>query len=256
MSGIFDCRQTVLALPLCVLGWLPCSAADAPRPAWNELSGKQWANTWFGFGATATFMGGYAGFVFSPQRDLWNNGVVLRGGAILGAYDYNGAAPFNNEKVTTGSGEALVGYRWAIDSSQTRWFTAYVGGNLEGHDQPDPAALLRGTRFGVKGMVELIGPVAERLNFYGQASYSTAFDTYFAIGRLQYRFTDKIEFGPEVIALGDVAIDEMRAGAALTFATSFGNVILSGGYLWPTRNTGGIVKEGFYGNVHLTYVPR
>jgi hypothetical protein len=213
-------------------------------------------NFWAGAIGTPSFAGGYVGFAISPQRNLWADGVVLRVAAVGGSYDYNGAIPFNNLHVTIIAGEAMVGYRIAVDSTKTRWLTGYIGANAESHDQLDPAATIRGSRGGLKGLVEYGGPIVPNLNLFALATYSTAFDSYFAMGRLQYGIARAVQFGPELSTSGSIAYSDVRAGAAVTFDTNFGSLSFAGGYLWNTRSTGISGKDGFYGNVHLTAVFR
>lgn len=91
-----------------------------------------------------------------------------------------------------------------------------------------------------------MGPTPLFLDVRG--SYSTAFDTYWALGRIGYK-TGMFTFGPEGAALGNLDYDQLRIGAFVMFNLFDTGLFLtlSGGY----ADTDGIGGGGVYGTGNL-----
>src|SRR5262249_13015181 len=80
----------------------------------------------------------------------------------------------------------------------------------------------------------------ERTLVYALGSYSTAFNTYYAVGRLGYDFlSNGVFFGPEVGGLGNDRTDQFRLGAHLSdIKVGSAKLTISGGWM-RGRNEGG-----------------
>jgi hypothetical protein len=90
-----------------------------------------------------------------------------------------------------------------------------------------------GSETGFKVQGDLWVNPTERTLVYALASYSTAFNTYYSIGRLGYDFVGNgVFFGPEVGGLGNDRTDQFRVGAALTgIKVGPGKVTISSGWM-------------------------
>ena len=83
----------------------------------------------------------------------------------------------------------------------------------------------------------------ERTLVYALGSYSTAFNTYYAVGRLGYDFLGNgVFFGPEGGGLGNDRTDQFRLGAPLSdIKVGPAKLTISGG--WMRERTEG---DGWY----------
>src|SRR5262249_44976214 len=128
----------------------------------------------------------------------------------------------------------------------------YVGANVEHHDNDDPLAKVAGTKWGVKIQGEVYAPLAERWYALFLGTYSTAFNSYFTIGKLGYKIAPVIAIGPEVIALGNDRFDAVRTGPFIAFDIyAETQLIFSGGYTWDTRKDAFNNHSGEYFTAHF-----
>lgn len=182
---------------------------------------------------------GYSGFYYALNGDLQRSGFILRVFGTSGSYDYD---------LVTGrvdsdyfQGDVMLGYQWVVG----RWdFGVYVGADYQHHTltPDDPANHLRGSELGFKVLVDLETNQNGNSPIYAalRGSYSTAFDTYYAVGRLGYLF-GRFTIGPEAWAFGDVEGDAQRLGGFIKFdlpmlGTTSTEVTLSAGYQWNDGN--------------------
>jgi outer membrane immunogenic protein len=156
------------------------------------------------------------------------------GGSIRGIYE---------------SGDALVGYGFEGDN-----YSINVLGGANGINHmlsaPDPTNAVQGTEIGAKVRASAwINPTPDTLT-YGEAEYSTAFNTYYVNGKFGLNVAgDKHIFvGPEVGTFGDKRSNTWRVGAHVT-QVMFGAVQMdvSGGYANDST-----VGSGAYGHVELS----
>lgn len=205
--------------------------------------------TWLGGAISNGYGGTYTGGIASLNKNLLSDGVVLRGDLGGGNYTYN-RSTFPSAtipgSVATYGGDAMVGYRKSVGAG---WMTGYVGANVETHDNRDPAAVLSGTKAGVKGIVEYFGPISPSFDISGYASYSSAFSTYTAFGRVGYKLVDKVKVGPEASLFGNDAYRDGRLGGFIGLETPFGEIAISGGYRRPFT-TG---PDGYYANLYVGF---
>ena len=275
----------VFAAFLFVLRTLPVDAQVISQPspmAVTEMSANQrptvelgallqpWMEGWAGFGFTNNFYGGWLGAVaaLNETRNVWSDGFVLRGEGILGHYDYSTTnLSSGRANVTFGGGALMLGYRKILGSTM---LTGYVGANFEDHDNPDPAADVRGTEWGVKVLGEVYSRLAPSQDFYGQAFFSSAFDTWYALARPGFLVAPNLWIGPEgslfgnghgtfggsctsnSTGLGSCRYSEGRIGAFVHLVIPnqpvLGDWIISGGYRAPLVSNS---SDGYYVQIGL-----
>lgn len=207
-----------------------------------------WVNVFVGFAAAPNSYFGDVGGVFALNRNLNTNGwlIRLRGGA--GHYDYNRAVGLS-QGVGFQVGEAMIGYQWFAGATR---FSAYLGANVEHHNNSDPTATISGTKAGIKGQAEIYAPLTDRAYVLALGNYSSAWSSYFVMGKVGYRVLDRVSIGPEVAALGNTRFDAVRAGPFVSFdLTQSAQLILSGGYSWDTKRNALNDNSGAYGTIHL-----
>ncbi|MGE0629488.1 MAG: cellulose biosynthesis protein BcsS [Hyphomicrobiaceae bacterium] len=204
---------------------------------------------------------GYTGLFFAFNRDLDRDGFVFRALGTRGVYDYrDSGTTFDGDYW---QGDVMLGYQWVRPGYE---FGVYVGADFQNYDlsPDDPFNKLNGDEAGFKVAADLESNDGRPSPIYYnlQGSYSTAFDTYYALGRLGYKF-GRITLGPEVWALGDVSGDAQRVGGFLMFdvplrPTTPGRLTLSAGYQFTDDNNNngrfsnsGFGEEGAYGTIHF-----
>jgi hypothetical protein len=138
-----------------------------------------------------------------------------------GFYDYTvGGADFESRYW---QGDVMVGYQWVRGSVDVG---LYFGVDYQDHkiSPDDPTNELRGSETGAKVVFDLEsngrGNSPLYVALYG--SYSTAFDTYYVLGRLGHSF-GRFTVGPEAGLLGDESGDAQRLGAFVSFDVPLGH---------------------------------
>lgn len=249
-------RLAILALPIVAMAAAPARAADlpitVPLPSTLTAPGAPWATVWSGLALSSGYRGLYVGGVWSPNRNIWAEGFLVRAEGNVGHYKYNSVG-FTNIEVQADGAALLGGYRKSIGQS---WLTGYLGVNYETHHNPDPAAVVNGTRTGLKLIGEYYSPITAQWNLIFYGAYSTAFDSFYTLLRTTYKIAPKIEVGPEGAYLGSIGFRQWRAGAATRFETAFGEIIFSGGYFENISSSLGSDKSGFYANLHFSLLLR
>ena len=203
-------------------------------------------DTWAGTGFANHFWGVYTGAVWAQNetKNLWIDGTLLRFDFAGGAYSYNSTA-FPNTRVPTYAFDFLFGYRKKIGEGL---LTGYIGPVYEEQDNPDPAASIRGGTGGVRGILEYSATIASNYQVYSQASYSTPFKTYYALGRVGFRPMASVWIGPEAQIFGIAGpYRESRVGGYLTFETALGEITFNGGYAHPLT----VGPDGYYAGIYL-----
>lgn len=172
-----------------------------------------WMEGWVGGGSTNNFYGGWLGVVaaLNATHNVWADGWVVRGEGWGGHYDYtNPFAPVGsvggpNVSVNAFGGSFYVGYR--LNVSSVGMLTGYVGVDVQDHNNPDPFAQITGTAVGVKFLGEVYNRLTPTMDFYGMASFSSAFNTWMAMARPGFRVPGVSGFelwiGPEGQLLGN-----------------------------------------------------
>jgi hypothetical protein len=202
---------------------------------------------------------GYLGLYFALNRDLDRDGFIVRLLGTRGLYDYT-----DNDIGFDGKywqGDAMLGYQWVRGGID---FAVYLGVDYQDYkiSPNDPASKLIGDEVGFKVAVDLESNGRTNSPYYYNltGSYSTAFDTYYALGRVGYTF-GRFTIGPEAWVLGDLTGDAQRIGGFLKFDVSLGgatsgSIALSGGYQFVDDHNGSgpnskFGEEGAYGTLQF-----
>jgi Cellulose biosynthesis protein BcsS len=211
-------------------------AADRPlitKPMSAPAMPIEYGNLYFGVDWNShKSLAGYTGVLYAPYG-MHQSGLRLSAFGLLGRYDYHGGDTGHELfKGTFVSSDALVGWSHVFTNGAV---TLSVGANYQ--DQRvrpnDPNNPVQGSKLGAKVQADLwMHPTPETL-LYALGSYSSAFDTYYAIGRFGYDFTNtKLFIGPEVGGLGNDRTDQLRLGLHMTgLRIGNGKVTISGGWM-------------------------
>lgn len=200
----------------------------------------------------------YSGVIFALNRDLGQDGFVLRGFAGVPMYEYDS----DDLGVVDGDGiqgDLMIGY---ISHRAHLTLSAYIGVDYQDYDLTphDPTSKVSGDEVGLKVAGDIASAYGSPLYWSLHGAYSTAFDTYWTRARLGYD-AGRLVIGPEVIAMGSKGFDAHRIGgfATLRFELSpaihseisghVGHQFVDGGSGESSR--GG---EGTYGGVGFTLV--
>jgi hypothetical protein len=194
-------------------------------------------------------MVGYMGVLYAPYG-MDKSGLRVSAFGLGGEYRYHGdpTETFKGRFVTA---DVLVGWSHVFNNGA---FTLQVGANYQNHRirPTDPNNSVVGSETGFKVQGDLWVNPTQRTLVYALASYSTAFNTYYSIGRLGYDFVGTgVFFGPEVGGLGNDRTDQFRVGAHLTgIRVGPGKVTISSGWM-RERDEG----SGWYaaGNIDFSF---
>lgn len=206
---------------------MPVKAAPAPAEP------IEYGNLYFGVDWNShKSIAGYTGILYAPYG-MDKSGLRLSAFGLVGHYEYRGGETgFERFKGNFVSSDALVGWSHVFNNGA---FTVQIGANYQDHRvrPDDPNNPVQGSKLGFKVQADIWVEPTERTLIYALGSYSTAFDTYYALGRFGYDFAStKVYFGPEVGALGNDRTDQQRVGAHLTgIKIGPGKVTISGGWM-------------------------
>jgi len=207
-------------------------AADMPVKAPPVAPEKiEYGNLYFGVDWTShRSLAGYMGVLYAPGG-MEQSGLRLAAFGLLGDYRYlGGDGELFRGKFASVDG--LVGWSKVFENGAV---TLSIGANYQDHRiRPfDADNTVVGSKTGFKFQGDLWVNPTERTLVYALASYSTAFSTYYSVGRLGYDFlSNGVFFGPEVGGLGNDRTDQFRVGAHLTdIKLGPAKVTLSGGWM-------------------------
>lgn len=225
------------------------NAADMPVKARvAPASVIEYGNVYFGVDATThRGLAGYWGVLYAPFG-MHQSGLRLSVFGLVGHYEYHGGAG-ERFKGDFGSVDGLVGWSHVFGNGAV---TLAVGANYQDHRvrPADPNNSVQGAKTGFKVQGDLWLHPTQRTLVYALGSYSTAFDTYYSVGRFGVDiFNTKVFFGPEIGALGNDRTDQQRLGLHLTgIPFAGGKVTVSGGWL-RERGEG----DGAYGAASIDF---
>ena len=214
----------------------------------------------------------YTGAYFSFNRDFNRAGLFGRIYGSYGSYEDSTRLEFEEEGLGRlrvdgdyWTGDLMLGYLWVRGGLD---IAVMFGGEYQKRkataifypDEEIPFGLGgRGTDnewgFKVGASIETNGNDNRPIYFALEGTYSTAFESYYALGRIGYDF-GRFTFGPEAWALGDDSGDAQRVGAFLKldvpFGTTFSTIIGSAGYQFSNESFAGeFGAEGAYATVEL-----
>jgi hypothetical protein len=217
-----------LAAGIVAASALVASAAD--RPVLKAAPMKiEHGNLFYGFDATShDSLAGYLGILYAPYG-MHQSGIRFTAFGLYGRYEYNSTP---DREARFWSGDLLVGWSNVMPNGA---YTLSVGVNGQNHriSPFDPTNSVRGSEVGVKVQGDFwVNPSPVTL-LTGLASYSTAFDTYYALLRAGYDFQgQRVYVGPEVVALGNERTDQVRLGLhASGIRIGIAKLNVSGGWM-------------------------
>jgi hypothetical protein len=247
---------------------LPVAAAadgmDRRSPVMETYYGPTYSHSIFTGGEVARdSWEGYLGAIWALNRDMSRDGIMFRTMGSYGQYDYLGTAPtVGRVDGDVWQGDIMVGYQWVRQHFD---LALYAGVDFINHDlsQPDVNNPVRGGETGFKVAIDLESHRHTGLPYYYalEGAYSTAFDTYFLLGRLGINSNRHI-VGVEGWLLGDETGDAQRLGAFLTFDRQLRPDLLaeftfSGGYQFVDddgRLCGSFFgSEGAYATMNVSF---
>lgn len=150
----------------------------------------------------------YTGIIVAANRDLGKDGVLFRAVGVNAQFEYE-----TGPDVIDGDGwflDAMIGYQFLRTGYR---IAGYIGVEYQDYDLTpnDPGNSVNGDEVGFKVVGEFETDATSRLYLGALASYSTAFDTYWARGRVGLRHEDWI-FGVEGGGSGNEGYDVQRIG--------------------------------------------
>jgi cellulose biosynthesis protein BcsS len=283
-------RAILLAFSALLGAAAPVSAQAIYWPSYpvsNAPATTPWLEGWVGGGITNNWQGGWAGFNYAFNHNVWSDGILLRGEGGGGHYDYNNASIVNGTQVgfvnaTYGTGAVLLGYRKYLPGIGVSTFVdGFVGAEFQDQNNPDPTADVRGQEWGVKVVGDIYSRLSPRQDVFAMATFSSAFDTWLLLARPGFLLTQpagiEVWIGPDMQAfgnghgfmknasrcngvqasggLGSCKYDEGRIGGFLHIIVPnmglFGDWILAGGYRKPLLTNGG--ADGYYAQIGLNF---
>ncbi len=220
-------RHAFFAAAALIATSLPAFADGPARsPVMENFYGPTYSHSIFMGGEVARdSWEGYLGSVVALNRDLSKEGVLLRTMGTYGRYDYTvtdcaacGGTPTNFDG-RAWQGDIMIGYQWVRQQFD---MALYAGLDMQNHrispDQPISENPVQGSETGFKVAFELESHKHTGMPHYYavEGAYSTAFDTYYVLGRLGANRSGHV-FGVEGWLLGDETGDAQRLGAFLAF---------------------------------------
>ena len=212
-------------------------AADLPLKAPAAVAGAaeavDYGNLYFGVDAnTNGGLVGYSGILYAPGG-MDYSGLRVAVFGLYGKYRYTNDEDQSTFKGRFASVDALVGYSSVFNNGAA---TLAIGANYQDQrvSPRDPDNPVQGDKLGFKVQGDIWTNPTERTLIVGIASYSTAFRTYYTIGKFGYDpFGLGFFIGPEVVALGNQRTDQQRVGLHITNIKLAQRVSLaiSGGWL-------------------------
>ena len=185
----------------------------------------------------------YTGTIIAFNRDLSKDGFLLRLMGSYGKYEYDTATNFDGRMW---QGDVMLGYQWVRDRVD---IGIYAGVDFINHkiSPADPTNPVSGNDTGFKVAGDIETKTFEmNLPYYFslEGAYSTAFDTYYALGRVGLNRNNFV-FGVEGWLLGDETGDAQRLGGFVMFERNLrpdllADVTLSGGYQFSDDSGGGV----------------
>lgn len=211
-------RWYVISLSAAFVASSIAAAVAADRPVLKAPAAPQkvdFGNLFYGVDADSHgSLAGYLGVLYAPYG-MHQSGIRLTAFGLYGKYDYESFP--TDVKARFWAGDLLVGWSNVVANGAA---TLSIGANYQDHrlSRSDPFNSVVGSEWGFKVQGDFwVTPMPSWL-VVGLASYSTAFDTYYANLRVGYDFTGGrgVYFGPEFGALGNDRTDQVRVGAHLS----------------------------------------
>lgn len=205
----------------------------------------------------------YSGAYFAFNRDFSRDGWIGRIYGSAGRYDYEftDGPDYVTVDGNYWNADVMFGYLWVrggldfsvllgADFQERRAVAVVTDPFFSGREREDEFG------FKVAADLETNGEGNSPLYLALGGSYSTAFESYYALGRIGYSF-DRFTIGPEAWVMGDDSGDAQRLGGFLKLDHEIGTVAsritVSGGYQFADEGFAGeFGSEGGYATIELT----
>jgi Cellulose biosynthesis protein BcsS len=249
------CGAVALAFSVCAALPAP-AAADGRNRNGNGGGGYSVADTTYstvaisGFDVTRNADYYYSGIYYALNRDLSRDGFLVRVLGVRGFYEYDGEFAWGADQVHANYwiGDAMIGYQWVRGGTD---ISALIGVEYQDHQlsENDTSNPLRGSEVGFKVAADIESNGNGNSPWYYAlgGSYSTAFDSYYALGRIGHKF-GRFTVGPEAWALGDVSGDAQRLGGFIAWdvklGDTLGNISFSVGHQFADGDDGDSFEGG------------
>lgn len=161
---------------------------------------------------------GYLGAVWARNHDLSKEGMLFRVMATVGSYEYKencsitGCVTPQDFDGRFWQGDVMIGYQWVRERFDMAIYAGvdFATHNISPFHADNP---VRGHETGFKVALDLEAHrnIGQQHYYSLEGAYSTAFDTYFLLGRLGLNRNGHI-FGVEGWLLGDETGDAQRLG--------------------------------------------
>jgi len=206
---------------------------------------------------------GYTGTIFALNRDLSKDGFLVRMMGSYGEYSYDSATPPGSFDGRDWQGDVMLGYQWVRDRVDIGLYAGvdYINHKIKPFDPTNPVS---GNETGFKfaGDIETKTWELNLPYYFGlEGSYSTAFDTYYLLGRVGLNRNNVI-FGVEGWLLGDETGDAQRLGGFVMWERNLrpdllAEVTVAGGYQF-VDNAGDLCgsffgSEGAYATLNVAF---
>jgi cellulose biosynthesis protein BcsS len=189
---------------------LVASGAAADEPQAYEIDA--------GFDAAPQSLYWYSEAITALNRDMAQDGLLVRVYGSLAVYQYAGTAIDGTVDGTLWQLDLMPGYQMVRGAAT---YGGFVGLDYQQSElsPPDPTNAVRGTATGLKVeghyyFADDKQPIEASL----VGEYSTAFDTYYAELRIGARVCDKLIVGPDASVDGDTGYDAQRLGGYAKYA--------------------------------------
>jgi outer membrane immunogenic protein len=221
-------------------------SVDSPRLTADEESSNK-VLAFSGLDVSKDSLGGWAGVLIAPSKDLDASGPRVWFLGSSGMYKY--PAEGTSFRGTLSTGEVLAGYAFEGDN-----YSINILGGLHAINHMvspfDPENRVQGTALGIKGRVDAHVTPTQSTMLYGEAEYSTAFNTFYTTGKFGFDVTsgNHMYVGPMAGMLGDERSQQWRVGGHLS-NLKFGKikVDISAGYANDS-----IVGTGAFAHIELS----
>jgi outer membrane immunogenic protein len=189
----------------------------------------------------------WIGALIAPWQDLDTSGARVWIYAEGGGYKYNAEGTAFHGIYETG--DALAGYGFEGDNYSINLLAGFNAIN-EMVTPHDPENAVQGTEAGLKVRADAYTTPTTSIMTYGEAEYSTAFQTWYVNQKVGFDTTNgrQIYIGPQVSAFGDERFTQWRVGAHISnikFKTL--EIDLSAGYADDS-----VVGTGAYSTLELS----
>jgi len=198
-------------------------------------------NLWAGVDVSPSSRAFFGGGVHALNGDLSRDGFLIRESVAFGEYDID-ALTATGDDVAFQSANLMVGYQWHSDSSRV---AVFVGPDYV-RNGDDASPDVRGSSWGVRGIVDVVVPLSNRWDLSGWGTFTTIESQYYAQGRVMYRASDRFRIGPEGALLGGDNWSRQRVGGHAAFGFRGGEFGVSAGH------SSGSGDDGLYVNAILS----